>query len=71
MFIPPSTGTLCFPSGLTFNNTTREVILSYGDNDDKCRILLFSLDKLYEFLNKDNYAHSPAEDVSFLMLGST
>ena len=67
MFIPFSTGTLCFPSGLTFNNTTREVILSYGDDDAKCRILLFSIEKIHEVLNR-NYVNSEAREVLFLML---
>ena len=64
MFIPPR-GTYCFPSGLTLNNT--DIILSYGDNDDKCMVITFTTKEVENLLN-DNIVNKQANEVSFYMM---
>ena len=66
MFIPPSKGTLCFPSGLTINND--QVILSYGDDDDKCMFLTFTTQEIKNLLNAENIVQKQAHEVLFYMI---
>jgi hypothetical protein len=65
MFIPPSGGTYCFPSGLTVNNT--DIILSYGENDEKCMIITFTTKEVENLLN-DNIVNKQANEVLFYMM---
>jgi len=66
IFIPPSTGTYCFPSGLTINNND-QVILSYGDNDDKCMFLTFTRQEVKDLLDTQNILLKEPRDVDFYM----
>ena len=67
IFIPPSTGTYCFPSGLTINNND-QVILSYGDNDDKCMFLTFTRQEVKDLLDTQNIVQKQARAVLFYMI---
>jgi hypothetical protein len=68
MFLPPTTGTLCFPSGLTRKNNSDLIILSYGENDDKCMFLTYTIQELKKLLNDQNIVNKQANEVLFYMM---
>jgi hypothetical protein len=66
MFIPPG-GTYCFPCGLTLNNT--DIILSYGENDEKCMITSFSIEEVTNlYSDENNIVNKQANEVLFYMM---
>jgi hypothetical protein len=68
MFLPPTTGTLCFPSGLTRKNNSDLIILSYGENDDKCMFITYTIQELKNLLDAQNIVNKGANEVLFYMM---
>ena len=64
MFIPESDYTLCFPTNLTYSHQLKEYIISYGDHDTACNMMVMTPDEIQDALEP---IVSPS-DVRFMMV---
>jgi hypothetical protein len=55
---------LCFPTNLTYSDQLQKYIISYGDNDSRCKMLVMSENEIENSLHKI----PDPKDVEFLMV---
>lgn len=67
MFLPRSDTVLCFPSGLTFMSNAN-VLVSYGDADEKCKCFAMTPEQLEKQLIPVGVAPFIPEHVNFFMM---